>query len=67
MCRFEKKQLIFLLVNADAEPEEMDIDDTATGAVTDGPVYIGDNCIPTPVSLLMAVFNCKYNTVAKIV
>lgn len=45
----------------------MDIDDTATGAVTDGPVYIGDNCIPTPVSLLMAVFNCKYNTVAKIV
>ncbi|KAI8429790.1 hypothetical protein MSG28_000326 [Choristoneura fumiferana] len=37
-------------VNAEAEPEEMDIDDTATGAVTDGPVYIGDNCIPTPVT-----------------
>ncbi|XP_061713525.1 host cell factor-like [Cydia pomonella] len=34
--------------SAEAEPEEMDIDDTATGTVTDGPVYIGDNCLSTP-------------------
>lgn len=33
---------------AEAEPDEMDIDETATGSVADES-YVGDNCLPTPV------------------
>lgn len=42
---------MFLLGNAEAEAEEMDIDETTPGIVPDESAYIGDNCLSTPVSL----------------
>lgn len=41
--------------NAEADAEEMDIDETAGGGSADESAYIGDNCISTPVSIKHAV------------